>query len=299
MLKIGITVCAHGNGKSVSRLRAAYEREHVDAIAVCGDLGDDFKEISSVLKAVSAARVPVIAFPGSHEPAADYFKALKQHKRVIDGTKTRRITIKGYDIVTLPGSSVNVPSATFRIVGDAREAKRFAQHGYRTFLISDLAKFIRKPAKTVILCHDPPRGSSKDGIDVAYSGIVKKFFIVKPKDAGIFGKNAHPFTRIHDQGSIVPEPYASKLAAKGYPVAVKHRNVGNDALKAFLKQKRINFFACGHIHEAGHRAVSAAGRPLKQGARSPSVWYNAAPAVEGNGGILIIDDKATFKNIRS
>lgn len=299
MLKLGIIVCAHGNGKAVSRLRAAYERENVDAIALCGDLGDDFKEISAVLKGVSAAKVPIIAFPGSHEPAADYYRALKKFKRIIDGTKTRRVTIKGIDIVTLPGSGVNVPHASFRIA-DLKLPMAY-QKRYRLFFINDLARFIRDPAKTVILCHDPPRGSSPRGIDVAYSGVVKKLFIVKPKHARIFGAaaKANPFVLIHERGSIVPEPYASKLAQHGYPVSVMHRNVGNEALKAFLKRKRVNYFSCGHIHEAGHRAVSAAGKPLKHGAVSSSVWYNAAPAVKGNGGILIIDGKqATFKNIR-
>ena len=299
MLKIGIIVCAHGNGKAVARLSAAYAKNGVDAIAICGDLGDDFKEISAVLKGVSAAKVPVIAFPGSHEPADDYYLALKKHKRVIDGTKTRRITLKGYDIVTLPGSSVNVPHASFRIA-DKKLPKQY-QRRYRLFPIADLARIIRNPAKTVVLCHDPPRCAGARAIDVAYSGVVKKLFIVKSKHARIFGTAAklNPFVLIHEKGSIVPEPYASKLAAKGYPVMVKHRNVGNEALKAFLKRKRINYFACGHIHEAGHRAINAAGKPLRKGTFSSSVWYNAAPATKGNGGILLIDgEQGTFQNVR-
>lgn len=303
MLKIGMIVCAHGNAKAVARLCKAYGQENVDVIALCGDLGDDFKEISAVMHAASSKKVKVIAFPGSHEPEKDFAKALRKHKRVIDGIKTRRLSVNGYDIVTLPGSSVNVSHASFRIADKKLPAGYLRQ--FRVFFINQLARFIKNAKKTVVLCHDPPRGSSPKGIDVAYSGVVAKTFILKSKDVGIFGKQwqkalrTNPLALINQKGQIITEPYASLLAKRGYPVSVKHRNVGNDALKAFLKKHKIAFFGCGHIHEAGHRAVNAAGKPLKKGDWSSSVWYNAAPAVEGNGGILIIDgEQATFKNIK-
>ncbi len=282
MLKIGIITCAHGNGKAAERLRKAYEYDKVDAIILSGDLGDDFKEITAVLKAVAPARVPIIAFPGSHEPAHDYDRAIKSSKNIIDGTKKRRITIKGHDLITLPGSSVNVPHAGFRIAESKQGLKAF-----RLFSVKDLAPLVRNPSRTVVLCHDPPRCSTKAGIDVAYSGIVQRtFFIATKKEITAYGR-----------GEIVAQPLARHLARKGCPVKVAYRNVGIKELKQFLKHKRIPFFACGHIHEAGQRAITATGKRLVPGAWSQSVWYNAAPAIEGKGGILLIDGKGTFKNI--
>jgi len=303
MLKLGLIVCAHGNARAVLRLCKQYSLQHADAIALCGDLGDDFSEINAVLKATAGAKAKIIAFPGSHEPEKDFYRALRKNKRVIDGTKQRRIALQGYDIVLLPGSTVNTGSAGFRIFDGKRVPKAYAAR-FRTFSIAQLGRFIRNAQKTIVLCHDPPKCSGTSAIDVAYSGVVTKGFILHPKDAIVFGQKFkkhldNPLALITPKGEIIPEPFASKLAKRGYPVSVKHRNVGNIALKQFLKSKKIPFFACGHIHEAGHRAVSAAGKSLKQGAWNPSVWYNAAPAVKGNGGILIIDGKnATYKNVK-
>jgi Icc-related predicted phosphoesterase len=303
MLKLGIIVCAHGNARAVSRLCKEYSAQHVDAIALCGDLGDNFFEINAVLRATAGAKAKIIAFPGSHEPETDFYRALRKNKRVIDGTKKRRIALQGYDVVLLPGSTVNTANAGFRILDGKRIPKEYAAE-YRVFSIAQLGRFVRNAAKTVVLCHDPPKCAGKNAIDVAYSGVVRKTFLLHPKHAKIFGKKLAQHrndlaTLLHAAGSIVPQPFAGKLAKFGYPIFVKHRNVGNVALKQFLKSKRIPFFACGHIHEAGHRAVSAAGKSLKPGVWSPSVWYNAAPAVNGNGGILIIDGKkATYKNVK-
>lgn len=285
MLKLGIIACAHGNAKAVRRLRKAYEQKGADSIALCGDLGDNFKEISAVLKAASG-RTPVIAFPGSHEPITDYDRAIKGSK-AIDGTKRRRITLKGHDLIVLPGSWVNTPAAGFRIAESTRPRYRGR---YRVFAIKDLAHFLRNPARTILLCHDPPKCTGSKSIDVAYSGIVTKgFYVLTKRELAIYGK-----------GQIVPQPEASKLARRKLPVSVKHRNVGIPALARFLRTHRIRFLACGHIHEAGQRAITATGKALKHGSWSQSVWYNAAPAVNGRGGILIIDgNRATFQNVRA
>jgi Icc-related predicted phosphoesterase len=302
MLKIGIIVCAHGNKNAVARLCKAYARENADIIAFCGDLGDDYAEISRVLSAAKS-RIPVIAFPGSHEPAEDYVKALKKHARVINGLKKRRVTLKNHDIVILPGSNVNTASGSFRLLEEKRDAQKYRVRGYRIFVVDELRKLVRSPAKTIVLCHDPPKCSGTKAIDVAYSGIVTRTFILKPRHVGIFGSFMrkhlrNPLFRIHEKAAIVPEPYASKLAKLGYPVSVKYRNVGLAGLRKQLKRLRVPFFACGHIHEAGQRAVDSLGRRLKQGSWSSSVWYNAAPAANGKGGMLIIKDgKAAFKNI--
>jgi Icc-related predicted phosphoesterase len=299
MLKLGIIACAHGNHKAVARLKKECEKNKADAIALCGDLGDNYSEILSVLKAAKTKKI--IAFPGSHEPAKDYQKAVQKAK-VIDGTKKRRITIKGYDVLILPGSSVNTATANYRI-GDTKIPARYKQR-FIIFPVKKLAKLIRHQEKTILLCHDPPKCTGKKAIDVAYSGIVSRNFVLKPKHFRIAGLNIRTKLikaelALAQKGEIMPQPYAGKLAKLGYPIIVKHRNVGNNALKAFLKKYKINFFACGHIHEAGHRAVSSSGKPLKPGKWGKSVWYNSAPAVKGNGGILIIEGKkAMFKNIR-
>lgn len=286
MLKIGIIACAHGNAKAAKQLCKAYKHENVDAIAICGDIGDDYEEINAVLKA-SKAHVPVIAFPGSHEPAKDYYKAVKK-SQAIDGTKKRRITINNYDLITLPGSEVNVHGANFKIA-TRKNKKELQAHKYKVFLVEELKKLVRKPEKTIILCHDPPKCTTKQGIDLANSGIAQKTILMT--------KNKKIIEMIF-KGQIITQPQASIMANKKMPVKIIKQNVGNKELKNFLKKHKINFLACGHIHESGQKAVNAKCQKLRQGVLSNTVWYNAAPAAKGKGGILIIDkNKGTFKNI--
>ncbi len=305
MLKIGIIACGHGNGKATAKLCKKYEKQGADVIAMCGDLGDRFKEINSVLKGTSKAKVPVIAFPGSHEPVKDYYKALKKSRRIIDGITKRRITIKGYDLVTLPGSGSNPPCAGFRFLPSKKIPARLLSRRLKFFFVNDLAKYIRKPARTVMICHDPPKGRGTKAIDDAYFGLVKKGFILNPKDIRLLGKYAKKhkprlLELIYEKGNIIPEPYAGRLAKKKYPVKMINENVGSEALKKILLKKKINYLVCGHIHESGQKAVNSSGKVLKQGEWSSSVWYNASPASAGKGGMLIIDgNKATYKNIRA
>jgi Icc-related predicted phosphoesterase len=300
MLKVGLIVCAHGNAKAVARLKKQYEKNNADIIAILGDLGDTAKEIDAVLRA-ARSKLPTIVFPGNHEPAQDYYHAVKKHRRIIECSKKQRISFKGYDFLLLPSANVTRPEAGFRVFEGKRVPAAFLRQ-FKPYFIAKLAKLVRNPAKTVVLSHSPPRCSGNNAIDVAYSGIVSKSFTLRRKDANIFGKKyAQPLTLIpHGKGEIMPAEEGLRLAGRGYPVAVRHRNVGLKELTAFLKNKCINFLACGHIHEAGQRAVSAAGKTLRQGEWNSSVWYNAASALRGKGGLLIIDnDKATFKNIKA
>jgi len=300
MLKIGLIVCAHGNAKAVRKLRQKYERERVDAIAILGDLGDTTKEIDAVLRA-ARSRLPTIVFPGNHEPAADYYKAVRRHKRVIECSRKQRIAFKGYDFLMLPSANVTRAEAGFRVFEGRRVPAAFLRQ-FRPYFINKLGKLVRNPAKTIVLSHSPPRCSTPKGIDVAYSGIVTRSFTLKRKDANIFGKKYAQLLMLipHGKGEIMPAEEGLRLARRGYPVAVRHRNVGLKELAAVLKKKHIKFLACGHIHEAGERAVSATGKALKQGVWNSSVWYNAASALHSKGGMLIIDnDKAMFKNVRA
>ena len=66
MLKLGILTCIHGNAKAAKALAKKYEKEKVDAIVLLGDLGDNFKEISSVLNAVKKCKTRILVSPGSH-----------------------------------------------------------------------------------------------------------------------------------------------------------------------------------------------------------------------------------------
>lgn len=300
MLKLGLIVCAHGNAKAVRKLCKKYEREHADAIAILGDLGDTTKEIDAVLRA-ARSKLPTIVFPGNHEPAQDYYRAVRKHKRVIECSRKQRIAFKGYDFLLLPSANVTRPEAGFRVAEGKRIPTAYFKR-FRMYFIHKLAKLVRNPAKTIVLSHSPPRCSGANAIDVAYSGIVTRSFTLKRKDANIFGKKYAQLLMLipHGKGEIMPAEEGLRLAKRGYPVAVRHRNVGLKELTAVLRKKRIRFLACGHIHEAGQRAVSAAGKTVRQGKWNSSVWYNAAAAQYGKGGILIIDgDKATFKNVRA
>jgi Icc-related predicted phosphoesterase len=297
MIKLGIIACAHGNYRAVERLRREYEKKSVDAIALCGDIGADYRQILAVLKAAKG-RKPVIALPGSHEPAKDYKKAVRA-AGVVDGTAIQRVTIKNYDIIIQPGSSVNAPKAGYRI-GDRPLPKKYRKR-FLLFPPQKLAKIVRKPSKTVLLCHDPPKCTGKKAIDNAHSGIATKTFRIGPMLSRMLGINKRPSkpkSAAIQKGTIMPEPVAALLAKLGCPISIRHRNAGSTAIRQFVRRYGIRFIACGHIHESGQKAVNSAGRALRQGQWSTSTWYNAASAAEGKGGMLFVkDSKGAFRNI--
>ncbi len=304
MLRLGLISDSHGDANITKRLLKKIEKQKVDAIAVLGDLGDDFKAINSVLKSIRA-KVPVIAFPGSHEPLKDFNSAIKKHKRIIDGTKKRKIRIKGHDIVTMPGSNVHPHDTGFMLSNETRIPAEYLKR-YRFFFTRMLGKLVGNPAKTIVLAHNPPHCSTPKGIDAANSGIATKGFMIKHKHIKLLGEEfeerirKNPLKLILEKGRIVTQPRASIMARLGYPVRVGFRNVGFQALGKALRKNKIKFFACGHIHEAGQRAIMPNGMPVKEGKPSKAVWYNVGPAKEGKCGILVIDgDKGYFKNIRA
>ncbi len=303
MLRLGIIPDAHGDSRAVFRLIKKCEKEGADAIFLAGDLGFAFKEIDRVLKAASNAKVPVFAFPGSHEPEEGYYKAMKKHRKIIDSTKKPRITIKGNDVIVIPGSSVNTQRTGFRIIDNSRLSKEYLRL-FRTYKARNFSKYIRNPAKTALLCHDPPKCTTKSGIDLAYSGLVRKTFLLKVKHIQAFRKiyrhSRDSLALLYNKGEIINAILSKELVKRGYPVSLIYRNAGNPELRKLMKARKIRFFACGHIHEAGQKAMTASGKQLKPGIWSDSVWYNASGAIEGTCGMLIIETgRGMFKNIRA
>ncbi len=303
MLRLGIIPDAHGDGRAVSRLIRKCERERADAVFLAGDMGSSFKEINRVLKAASKAKAPVFAFPGSHEPEEGFYKAMKKHKKIIDATKKPRTTIKGKDIVVIPGSNVNVQRTGFRIIDNSRLPKSYLKL-FKTYKVANFSKYIRNPEKTILLCHDPIKCTTKSGIDLAFYGYVRKSFLLKVKHVPIFRKIYRhlriTLSLLYNKGEIISTELSKELVKKGYPVSLIRENVGDIALRKLMKARKVRFFACGHIHEAGQKAITASGKQLKPGIWSDSVWYNASGAIDGTCGMLILEDgRGMYKNIRA
>ena len=58
----------------------------------------------------------------------------------------------------------------------------------------------------------------------------------------------------------------------------EHRNVGDPAMAAMIKELKIPFGFFGHILEAGGRATDDVGNPIKPGHLSKSLFANAGSA---------------------
>ena len=314
-LKLGIITCLHGNLKAAKALAKFYSKSDVDAIIFNGDTNKDGDEnsIYMVLKHFKKIKKPTYITPGSHETYSGYKNSFKKIKNnyIKDCTlsKNRKIKLKGYHLVFLPGSDVKVYDAGFQLIGSKshwlkrlkRLTKKYGNpyEGIIDFFhIDEIKKYVTDPNKTVLICHVPPRFFKKNSIDVAKFGRPKRSFNLKTKDVAKKLRIRIKSTKI-DKDSIFIIKKARKLIKKGYPIEVVTKNVGNIYLKRIIKKLKIKKFICGHIHEAGQKANDLKGNLIKQNIWSKELFHNAAPSKDGYSGIFTIcGDKAKYKNIK-
>jgi hypothetical protein len=305
MLKLGIIGCSHGSGRAVRKLLAKYRREGVDAVIVNGDLGDTPAEIRSVLAPLGRVRVPCYVIPGSHEPVTAYRAGMaavrKRNPRIRDCLRSQRHALKGWDLCFLPGSDWMSVTGGFMLGDDARHLasrlRQFRDAGRRMtgHTLAVLRKAVRRPDKSIIITHVPPRFRGLHAIDVAHYGeATENALILDPRVMKLTGSHLWP------AGSRFPLKQAKAFARLGLPLEIRRENVGNAALGRLLRRLRIRKFICAHIHEAGGRGVTRTGKPVRQAAWSRELYYNAGSAREGRGGIYEVadDGRARFRNVR-
>ena len=288
-LTLGILSDFHTELTSTKTLIEQIMLHNPDAIILNGDLGDpkQGKKIKQIFKIVSRFKGLIFVQPGSHEDQKSYYEALKSYPKFIDCTKQQKHTIKGYDLIFLPGSDIGITGAEFKIL--SRPLKNLKKE-LKFFFLQDLKKLITDPEKTILIAHIPPRCITPNGIDFAFFGKVKQAFI------GLNEKNM-PIIQ-SEKGSIFPLSYGLHLKMQGFPIKIVQQNVGNIGLAKLLEEKKITKFICGHIHESGQKAIDTKENLVKEKTWSKELWYNVGAASEGYAGIVKLNkDLMQYKNI--
>lgn len=291
------------HGKDPKKYIRTLYKHPVDLIVLGGDIPDyTQKNFISLCKKFLRLNIPIIIFPGSHENCFMYKKALSKikNKLLIDATKikNRRIQFGDVDLIIIPGSdSVSSGSKPYnggtyylfdkKDAAQLRRAKKklrdiqFAQTVSPMYLqdIRALMKHPRStPSRRILLTHIPFRCKTKRGIDVAHFAIAQKDFTLSKKDSTMRShKNLHVV-----KGNIFPLKQAKILKKRGYPLKLQKKNVGSLLISKFMKRYSITKFICGHIHEAGKRAISKTEKKIK-----PQIYYKNAFINSGEGLTII------------
>ncbi|HSU72426.1 MAG TPA: metallophosphoesterase [Candidatus Binatia bacterium] len=293
-MKIGLLGCVHGSVPAARKALSKFKRASVDAVVVHGDLGDTFKEIQGIVRTLSRSDVPCIVMPGSHEPARAYKKAIA-HAKVNDGLRQTQWLVKDGLVQLIPGSDSISKSGEFMLAWNKKEVKRRTQYlnqfwkGKRYHPIFARLR-MHHPKQTLVIGHVPPRFTQPHAIDVAHFGRATKDFTLR--NAGTLGAK-------HVAGSIYVLKNARKLVKRGAPVRILKKNVGNPHLATLFRARKVRFFACAHIHEAGHRGVTRNGRTVKPGRWTPELFYNSGCARDGSVGIIELSHgKARYRNVK-
>ena len=297
--KISVMTCIHASVRNAARFLKIFKKENIDLIILNGDLGDNYKEIKSILNLFKKINIKTLVIPGSHEPYKDYYKAIKtikSNKNIIDCSNIKNIITDNYNLILFPGSDAIYHTGGFPIANDAKHKKKreitlkkYIKKRFKTVILNDLKKFVKKDKENILIMHIPPKFKGFYSIDVANFGTVTKNCLFKIKNK----------IRLLEKTDIFPLKMALKMKSKGLPIKILTKNVGNEYLKRLIKQLKIKKFVCGHIHEAGGRAVNLSGRKLKQYKWGKELFYNTGSVKEGMCGIVYLKNNlAKFKNLR-
>jgi Icc-related predicted phosphoesterase len=157
--RIGALADTNGNAPAtmanLSRFARVFKDEHVDAVAVLGDLGETEREIERVLSTIGSVPAPLLVLPGERERGNEFHSAVTRVRnsgvRIVDLVDNRFIDTGEIDIVAVPGYP-------------------FSDRGYR-YDAGDLARARalagRRWRPLVLLAHTPPKGNGEQSIDWA------------------------------------------------------------------------------------------------------------------------------------
>ncbi len=306
-LKLGVVSCLHGNLAVAEKIVERFERDGVDAVALIGDIPSDRdqeKNFREILELFSELGVRVFVVPGSHEHYEDYYSALEDVEGdFLDCSEIQKHDVKGRELVFLPGSSVSATDAGFRLLPDREAEEEFRSQvedrpdHYTGKIVSIFAEDVKELCSpdSVLITHDPPNFSGKDAVDLARYGEAEETFEIDEKemDELDFVDN-----RRIESGWPFPVEQGRKLKELGYPFEIKENNVGDEFLNDIMEETGIKKLVCGHIHEAGGKAVDREGKPVEEALWSEEMIYNCAAGKEGMAGIVEFrEDEALYINL--
>ncbi len=296
MLKLGITACLHGDSKAAESLAKTFATKKCHALIMAGDLNSDERPAGSLKEVLKAAlkafKNPLLVIPGSHEPVKAYTKVIKElsrYKNLKDCSKKKKIELKGYELLFLPGSDWLSSEGGFKFSGKKEKLRK----GLRLFLTSAVPK-PRNPKKAVLICHVPPRFRGLEAIDVARFGVVEKDFFLKERGKVHFYPADPKGEKI-----IIQEEAAKRLMKKKAPVKILVKNRGSLEVTKLMKKLKLEKYLGGHFHESGGKACDGKGRKVQNRKWSEELYVNASMASSKKGAIVSLkEEKAKCEFVR-
>lgn len=226
----------------------------VEAIVVNGDLGDDQKQIESVLNKLSESGLPMFAIIGNREGRAAFNGAVAgvqaRYPGLVNLNAVRTVVLDDAALVSVPGYHNKVYI----------HAEDGCQYTAADLEATKPALAAAKGKTTVLISHGPPKQDGADALDRTLEQV----------------------------------------------------NVGDPALRDFIRDNGIKFGVFANIHEAGGRATNLAGTSLiGESKPSEELFVSTGPAdsvrwtmndgTESVGmaaALMIKADKASFKVFR-
>lgn len=176
IIKFGVLSDIHGDVKNLASFMSEFKEQKADAILVLGDTNDmassvdgktDYEEIYlSLLRILGSSDVPVFVIPGNHESTQNYLGAVKslahQYPALHDLSTSGLYQFKSVMLVPLPGYHLKeyTNPAGFLFSEDVFSALGNMLDAHQGKLSQPL----------LFVAHGPLKFSTKEGIDVIYSG---------------------------------------------------------------------------------------------------------------------------------
>ncbi|MGM5481189.1 MAG: metallophosphoesterase family protein [Nanobdellota archaeon] len=324
--KVAIITDLHGDTETAREMKEFLQTQEIDGVVLAGDTPDNTKaNFTWMIKNFRRLKVPVIVFPGSHENSFLYKEVLKGFKNdtnVIDGMKQEnwRVRIKGYELLLIPGSDTVARGTTRKNGGNmwlvtdketpqlkVQLTKKIKKVEIATkaepVFFDNVKKVVSKKTniprtRQIVISHIPLQCTKKNSIDVARFGKAQQEFTLKKKD---FTKKELALLSTSrtetnfSETSVLPLKEARIIHKKGYPIRLHNKNVGSKAIRKLLNKHNITKFICGHIHEAGPKAIDKKERKLKK-SWNKEFFANNGPGNEGNLTLLTLRKDGKVKH---
>lgn len=281
------------------------------------------KNTANILRAVAKTGLTTYVQPGSHEtilgflPVIEYFE--EKYPNIKNLLRKQFVKQQDHDLLFLPGSfetttgefglNHQISTGLYLVISDGNNQviekvegiKDLVDKANNTYFgrrigeisfqnINDAYNLVKRPERTVAICHVPARSNAKDeGIDHAVfeasaDGRVRPAFIAKKELEKTHG-------RLSDNDFFL-------IAAK-QGLTIKRENVGNERLRDLYESLGITKQVSGHIHESGHNAHTTNNQAVRQMEYVDNLQWNSGCLDNKQLGVLLVDgEKVAYKNLR-
>lgn len=287
----GIVSDLHGNYELLSDIDGF---DDVDSIIISGDIVDFGKTKLDMMLSINMLLEydkDLFFIPGCSEEHFQYKERIEQltdaFDKVHDMSDDYILSRKDHDLVFLPGSDVDMDYKSYRVVNSKEDIS------FYEVVPDSLTDYVRRPEKSVLVSHLPPKFVGEDCIDYGEYGEALTDIIGKYKNTD---RKRIQSNRYIKEGTIFPTNIANVLKGFGYPVEIKKENQGSDIIRKFIDEVGISKGVCGHFHQNGKKANNSRGEPLKEGKYYTDIFYNPGVGANGQFGIVTIDaEKMKYK----